>query len=132
MNLLRGNIEASLRGQIADSHKAIQSFCDSKNNNNQSARSANLIKSFCCFWLSPKAESPLPLNFNLPSKVVSHNLVKNDLCVSTESHPIRGAMQDSFCLDCHENSPRSFSRNDEFFSQYQKFPIKDALCFLNS
>ena len=34
---------------------------------NQSARSANPIKSFCYFWLSPKVESPLPLNLNPPS-----------------------------------------------------------------
>ena len=40
---------------------------------NKSARSANLCKSFCYFWLSPKVESPLPLNSNLPSKVDLQN-----------------------------------------------------------
>lgn len=34
---------------------------------NKSARSANPIKSFCYFWLSPKVESPSPLNPNLPN-----------------------------------------------------------------
>ena len=32
------------------------------------------IKSFCYFWLSPKVESPLPLNPNLPKNVDSANL----------------------------------------------------------
>ena len=35
-----------------------------ESNKNQSARSANPIKSFCYFWLIPKVESPLPLNPN--------------------------------------------------------------------
>ena len=38
-----------------------------ESNKNKSARSANPIKSFCYFWLSPKVESPLPLNPNLPN-----------------------------------------------------------------
>ncbi len=38
---------------------------------NQNARSANLCKSFCYFWLSPKVESPLPLNHNLPNNTES-------------------------------------------------------------
>ena len=38
-----------------------------ESNKNKSARSANPRKSFCYFWLSPKVESPLPLNPNLPN-----------------------------------------------------------------
>ena len=38
--------------------EAIQNFCDSKNDKFKSAQSANPIKSFCYFWLSPKVESP--------------------------------------------------------------------------
>ncbi len=37
--------------------------------NNKSAQSANPRKSFCYFWLSPKVESPYPLDSNLQSKV---------------------------------------------------------------
>ena len=49
---------------------------------NNLARSANLCKSFCYFWLLPKVESPLSLNPNLPNNVdsaFSQNLVKNTL-----------------------------------------------------
>ena len=43
---------------------------------NQSARSANLCKSFCYFWLLPKVESPLPLNPNLPNSADSATRAK--------------------------------------------------------
>ncbi len=44
---------------------------------NKSARSANPIKSFCYFWLSPKVESPLPLNHNLPNNANNARISKS-------------------------------------------------------
>ncbi len=44
---------------------------------NKSARSANPIKSFCYFWLSPKVESPLPLNPNLPNNANNARISKS-------------------------------------------------------
>ncbi len=71
---LRGWVDSSLRGRIADSPEASVRSTDPHlqiQNKNQSARSANPCKSFCYFWLSPKVESPLPLSLNLLSNVVS-------------------------------------------------------------
>ena len=89
MNLLRGDIEASLRDftQRVESWQSTN-FCGSKNDKKQSAQSANPCKSFCYFWLSPKVESPLHLNFNLPSEAVSQNLAKNNSRVSTKFRKI--------------------------------------------
>ena len=44
---------------------------------NKSARSANPIKSFCYFWLSPKVESPSPLNHNLPNNANNARISKS-------------------------------------------------------
>lgn len=44
---------------------------------NKSARSANPIKSFCYFWLSPKVESPSPLNPNLPNNANNARISKS-------------------------------------------------------
>ena len=59
--------ESSLRGNA----EAIQ-------NKNKSARSANPCKSFCYFWLSPKVESPLPLNSNLPNNAPKRELPQDN------------------------------------------------------
>ena len=64
--------ESSLRGQIADSPKAIQK------NKIKSARSANPRKSFCYFLLLQKVESPLPYQPKSTSDfTITQNLVKN-------------------------------------------------------
>ena len=69
----------SLRKSTANQTKIAESTLDSaKSQNlikNNRARSANPYKSFCSVWLSPKVESPLPLNPNLPNNVDSANLL---------------------------------------------------------
>ena len=70
--------DSSLRWRIADSHEVIQK--------NQSARSANLCKSFCYFLLLQKVESPLPLNPNLPARQ-TQNLTLYHNAESTPNPP---------------------------------------------
>ncbi len=64
---------------VVDSTQSVES------NKKQSARSANPCKSFCYFWLSPKVESPLPLNPNLPNEANSQNLAQKSVKSTTES-----------------------------------------------
>ena len=62
-------LSRSFRAKTTQSTTAIPSVVDSalSAESNKKIKSKKLIKSFCYFWLSPKVESPLPLNLNPPN-----------------------------------------------------------------
>lgn len=94
--------------------KAIQIFCDSKNDKNQSARSANLCKSFCFVWLLPNEESPLPLNFNL--SIVQGKQIVGDLQGAKMDSLRCRAQNDESGVDFHESQGKS--RNNAVFKAF--------------
>ncbi len=115
---------SSLRGRIVDSHEAIQNFCDSKNSNNKSARSATL-KALSGAGVGVVREGEgidLAIRKNLRIQAPTPSLKKNarrqkgefnaDLSAESRKKIDSNLLLDSRDLD---SSLTAFAQNDESF-----------------
>ncbi len=80
-------LSRSFRAKTTQSTTAIPSVVDSAHSaeSNKKNKSKKPLKSFCYFWLSPKVESPLPLNPNLPNGANLQNLAQKSIESTTKS-----------------------------------------------